>query len=239
MVTVTYAKEHLPYSKQGEPTLDKSHASKYTAEINRRQKRWCKKNGVEFIPVRYFLTGEYGTKRKRPHYHLILFNLNRKLLKDFHTLWPHGSTDLVPLEPGGIDYVTKYLIDEDREKRNRRQRPFNMMTKRPGLGYRYFEKNAKWHKANEGTHIEDQRYYVLVNGHKMNIPRYYKKKIFSPWDMKAHGTLARIKKEKELERLIRSDFENYERKDALRMIAERVKHKHDQIKIKSEKRNKL
>lgn len=234
MLTLTYATEHLPRNDKGIVTLLKKHATEFRKKVQREQK---KRNETL---MRYFLTGEYGTRRKRPHYHLIAFNLSERILRKLPTLWPYGHVDIQQPKANAISYVTKYLIDEDRNLRGQRQKPFNMMSKRPGLGHQYLEKNRTWHKATEGTHVEDQKYYVISNGFKQNIPRYYKKKIFTDWDIKAHGTLARIKKAKELERLISTEFKwCKDRQQAMAMIQQRVKQAHDLIKIKSEKRNKL
>lgn len=50
------------------------------------------------------------------------------------------------------------------------------MSRRPGIGLNYLtEPMLKWHR-------EDDRMYVIKDGYKQAIPRYYRDKIFDPFE---------------------------------------------------------
>lgn len=64
--------------------------------------------------LRYFACGEYGSRTKRPHYHLILWNFPD--MKTLHArlqfvsdAWKNGYCYVVPVTTGGIGYVMKYM----------------------------------------------------------------------------------------------------------------------------------
>lgn len=66
-VTLTYADEHLPYGR----SLCPSHLSSFIKRLRK---------SLDY-PIRYFACGEYGSKFGRPHYHLIIFGLQKQ---DYH-----------------------------------------------------------------------------------------------------------------------------------------------------------
>lgn len=66
-VTLTYSNENLPFFGSLQP----SHLSSYLKRLRK---------SLDY-PIRFFACGEYGTKRKRPHYHLIIFGLKEA---DYH-----------------------------------------------------------------------------------------------------------------------------------------------------------
>lgn len=68
-ITLTYDSFSLPY-KEGKPTLVKKHLSNFIKRLRRN----AEKSGWE-ERIRFFGVGEYGEKRGRPHYHVLLFNI--------------------------------------------------------------------------------------------------------------------------------------------------------------------
>lgn len=126
--------------------------------------------------LRYYAVGEYGTKHGRPHYHAIIFNFqgNEKFLAK---IWPFGIVHIGKVNVRSVMYTTKYVIqcsDQGKEKRNK---PFALMSRRYGLGAWYLtDAMVAWHR-------EDDRNYAIMDGVKVRLPRYYKDKI---WPTKSY-----------------------------------------------------
>lgn len=131
-------------------------------------------------PIRYFLTGEYGDKTNRPHYHIILFNL--KNVYDLEQAWSKdnksiGFIKVGNVTPASIAYVTKYCITKHQFNKYYAEPPFNLMSK--GIGKEYLEKATSYHKDTRNSFV------TLPGGTKQSLPRYYRDKIFSPGQKEA------------------------------------------------------
>jgi hypothetical protein len=182
-ITLTYDDDHLPVTEDGEITLNKRHLQLFLKKL-----RKIDKSGD--IPIRFFATGEYGTLKDRPHYHLILFNLDinkKELVKNLSYAWTdhetdgqiRGYIDIGNVSTESIHYVTKYLMDSPHQHNDTRAKPFNTMSRKPGIGSNYLI-NAKMHRSNN-------QFYAMYNGQKVDLPRYYKDKIFLPGQKKQFG----------------------------------------------------
>lgn len=66
MITLTYNDENLPLDEWNLPTLCKKD---YQDFLKRLRKHFNNKK------IRYFMCGEYGAKRFRPHFHFIIFGI--------------------------------------------------------------------------------------------------------------------------------------------------------------------
>lgn len=160
--TLTYDNAHLPF------TLNWAHGQKF---LNSLRQMLATRN----LPkIRYFASGEYGSRTQRPHYHLILFGLNA-LGAANHTMvqnaWGRGQIRLEPLTPARIAYCAGYT-DKKSDDRFRSvahadpqtgeawQPPFIKMSRNPGLG-----SHAK-------QYAESWRLFAIHNGIKMPPPRY-------------------------------------------------------------------
>ena len=81
-ITLTYSEENLPEE------LSKEHCQKFLKRLRKQNDKYTTKK------LRYYLAGEYGDKTKRPHYHMIVFNLAKILLSSIN--------DYVDTETGEI-----------------------------------------------------------------------------------------------------------------------------------------
>lgn len=127
--------------------------------------------------IRYFACGEYGAKRWRPHYHILVFGLNpNECAQQIVDCWEHGHVD-ISLKPVSdkvsayiVGYVTKKMDEQfsTRAARNTyylsndREAPFLSFSK--GLG-------GEWADA----HV-DQWIHSLTfgfNSRQVPVPRYY------------------------------------------------------------------
>lgn len=168
-VTFTYNDNHLPkiWTNDGNEvmTLDYEDIKKYFKRLRKNTK---------LDNIRYFCVGEYGSKRGRPHYHAIIFNVPN--MQDIVDNWnAKGFVYVEPFNPmlGGGAYLTKYLC-KDVSDFNKKEivKPKLLVSK--GFGKQYITEAVKnWHLENPY-----QNSYVVANGQKVPMPRYLKDKIF-------------------------------------------------------------
>jgi len=151
----------------------------------------CKAEFVRFVKrlrkslaperIRFYGVGEYGTKRFRPHYHVILFGYAPNLLTEcrrrhegyvvlrgsLFDAWPHGEVYSGTVTPASIRYVSNYVKDAlggelAAQVYGERERPFSLMSQ--GLGRRFVDDNAEKLRGDR---------MVTVHGVPQGLPRYY------------------------------------------------------------------
>lgn len=131
-VRLSYRDSSLVYGSQV-PTLYKPHLSLFIRYVRR------------VTECRFFACGEYGDEKNRPHYHVILFLKEQMSKYDVINLvescWHHGFTNVKYFNPKHAYYCAKYTVKsalyEDLEGL---KEPFFLMSRRPGIGYKYVEK---------------------------------------------------------------------------------------------------
>lgn len=166
-LTLTYDDDNLPYS-DNHPTLNKRDLQLFMKRLRKKQAKISPK------PLRFYACGEYGTKTNRPHYHMILFNLSVRLKDKIQETWNLGNVMVGTVTGASIAYTTKYCITKD-EYPEGTLKPFQIMSRKPGLGANYLDTHYDYHK-------NKNRNYTNVNGQKAALPRFYKDKIFSPYE---------------------------------------------------------
>jgi len=122
--------------------------------------------------------GEYGSKRRRPHYHIILFNSDELSIAK---AWcnndrvPIGDVHFGEVSGASIAYTIKYINKgqwKPDHKNDDRYPEFSNMSK--GLGSNFLSEDiVKFHQDNP-----ERAYLTVADGIKIPIPRYYKNKIF-------------------------------------------------------------
>lgn len=167
-ITLTYAGDHLTFTGNRFATLVKSDLQEFFKRLRYAQA------GSAYSGIKYYAVGEYGSKNKRPHYHVILFNAD---IQHIDPAWQLGSIYYGDVGPASVGYCLKYLMKKGQipmHQRDDRLPEFSMMSK--GLGKNYLtDAMVTWHL----DQIEDRLYCTTLDGHKITIPRYYKDKIFS------------------------------------------------------------
>lgn len=177
-----------PRTPNGHGTLSKIDVQLFLKRLRKRQKTYF----PDAKPIKYYACGEYGTLHLRPHYHLIMFNLEPfyALRSEFvaKNIWTHGKVDIVPSNLSTINYTVGYVMKgswkpfADSECNfdeltgeilsDDRQPEFGMMSKNLGLSYL---DEATW-----DYHLDRMIGYVEApNGALLAMPRYYRDKIFS------------------------------------------------------------
>lgn len=99
-VTLTYAEEHLPH----DGSINKRDPQLFLKRLRDRLAR--KDHGRTF---RYYLCGEYGDLKGRPHYHAVLFGLSLLDGEAIARSWKMGHVQCAELTTHRIRYVAKYL----------------------------------------------------------------------------------------------------------------------------------
>lgn len=101
--------------------------------------------------IRFFCAGEYGTKKGRAHWHILLFfqralppniRLRERYLhegKNGEMLWPHGWTYWDEPSAESIRYVTKYVLKDD----DHCWQGMYRFSSQPELGREYFRQLAE------------------------------------------------------------------------------------------------
>lgn len=161
-ITLTYANHKLVW-KSGQPQLHKPHLQNFFKSIRKSHK------------CRYYAIGEYGSRTYRPHYHVLLFgDVPEDVIRK---CWTHGHCHIGRVENRSVMYCLGYMIKGKHwTMTHHRVRPFNTMSRRPGIGANYLTKEMiEWHRS-------DRKNYAVLDGVKRHLPRYYKGKIFSKID---------------------------------------------------------
>lgn len=173
-LTLTYNDENLPRNQFGLPSLRKRDLQLFTKRIRKlNSKVWDKQ-------LRYYSVGEYGTQTQRPHYHSVMFNLHPSVWPKLADTWTHGNTRRDQVNDARIHYVTKYHMnyDKDHSAQLSREAEFATMSRRPGIGATHVQDIEEVARSND-------QLYVINNGFKQRMPRYYRDKIWTPEEREA------------------------------------------------------
>ena len=180
-ITLTYSDLNLPRTKEGYPTLYKKHLQDYIKRLRNENVKYvtktlgCSKKEVKLRsrPLRYYAVGEYGTKTRRPHYHLILFNMDVENIAPVKNQWKFGMSDVGTVTSASINYVTKYMFKQFNRKTDKRTPPFSLMSKKPIIGHDYIQNYGVHHIESESLEVRDQ------NGHVRRLPKAYLRRLFT------------------------------------------------------------
>lgn len=177
-LTLTYSDAALT-----SPRLNYSHFQLFMKSLRERITRdVTNTETIDRLYVPYMVTGEYGDKTKRPHWHAILFNYapedskyhyssdrgdkvyTSKLLQD---LWGNGNIEFGSVTMDSAGYVARYSAkklvhgkDQDHD-----YHPIHKTSSRRAIGRSWIEKYFE-HPFNHG-------YVILPDGTHSKIPRYY------------------------------------------------------------------
>jgi len=164
-VTLTY--ENPPITENGFMNLDKRDLQLFFKKLRKKT-----------TGLKYYAAGEYGGERARPHYHIIMFNVEPYLIE---STWGLGHVHIGEVNEASVGYTLKYMFKPRKiplHQRDDRQREFSLMSK--GLGKNYLSNAVRrWHIDG------DRLYCVIEDGKKISLPRYYRDKIFTPEQLEA------------------------------------------------------
>lgn len=170
-VTLTYDTDHVPISENTFMTLDKFALTNFFKRLRK-----------EVGKLKYYACGEYGTRNKRPHYHIILFGNSNLTENDIISAWidpltksSFGDVYFGKVEPASIRYTVQYYDKGEWRKAHRRDDrlpEFSRMSQ--GIG-------ASFLTASQIKHFlenPEKGYIYDKEGRKIAIPRYYKNRLY-------------------------------------------------------------
>lgn len=174
-ITLTYNSDNLP-----EDGL--IHYSDFQSFMKRLRRYF------EGRKIRFFATGEYGERNKRPHFHAILFGVDfefklgrdGKVVRDrkgvwrnkkyclyqsetLHRLWGKGFCSIGNCSSKSVAYVAKYQLYKLDESNSVQ----HIMRCSKGIGARWCDK-----------YLDEvlKRGYIVSDNQKYSVPRYYLKR---------------------------------------------------------------
>lgn len=180
-VTLTFDNEHLP-----------SDGSVHKSYIQSWLKRFRYRFGDD---IRYLLCGEYGSKRGRPHYHILFFNFDfpdkypwtvrkgniyyrspllESVWRDAYCDTGNGFSVIGDLTAESCAYVSRYITKkvfgaDSKKFYNGLEPEFQLMSRMPGLGRNYLEKYYEGWFNNGFCLLENSQGKKF----RVQIPRYY------------------------------------------------------------------
>jgi len=178
-ITLTYDADHLP----AWASLEKGAFPEFIRSLRKATNK----------RIRYFMSGEYGDERHRPHYHALLFGhqfTDAEFLcrrnghpvyrsDELDRVWKRGLCEIGSVTFESAGYVARYVMkkrqagapdytvfDSETGEVAQRLPEFSLMSRRPGIG-------RGWYDMYGGETYRDDS--VVVNGRAVRPPRYYDK----------------------------------------------------------------
>ena len=182
VVTLTYDDDHLPYHN----SLSYADFQSFIRALRKRLK----------VPIRYFVSGEYGEQRERPHFHACLFGIDFLDKVPWKTssngsslfsspllskVWTFGQALVGEMSPQSAMYVAGYVhkkrtgwrsmefyrrLDEDTGEWFYLEPEFSHCSLKPGIGSGWID------KFGSEVFLGDS---VIVNGKEVPSTKYYDK----------------------------------------------------------------
>lgn len=190
-LTLTYREESLP------PALD-------YRDIQLFLKRWRKNfPGV----IRFFCSGEYGTRTKRPHWHLMIFTTPRPpvdlgLGSVIHPEWDKGFCFVGALSLQSALYTAKYALKNPVKG----EPSVHGMSRRPGLGLPYFTMLGR-HYAERVPFIEQVPNTIKFGSRLLTVDRTAKDR-FEAGYLAAGGALG-VGRSREVSHMVAVAYEQF------------------------------
>lgn len=159
-LTLTYADEFLP--EGGNVRL--RDCQLFFKRCRNQIARWYPNFDTKEYPLKYFLVSEYGSKRGRPHYHLILWNCPLTS-EEIFLCWKLGFVKVKPCVEPTIQYTLKYFACKDFAPDGKKEN-FCVMSK--NLGKQWLADNLSYVKS-----------FVTMPGSnaRIPIPSYYRDRL--------------------------------------------------------------
>lgn len=191
-VTFTYDNEKKPVGCWNLVSLEYSDFQDFMKRL-RKKLRGVSKSVDGRTPIRFFVSGEYGGRTKRPHWHAILFNTRfpdqQRLMNGTYRstmcdeLWKYGNTVIGDVTPRSASYVAGYTLKKVHGARSgehyadvvdmstgevlSRRPELVQMSRSPGIG-------AWWYDRYGSDCFPGDR--AVQEGKCYKVPRYYWKR---------------------------------------------------------------
>lgn len=185
-LTLTYDEKHVKRVDDGRLSLRFRDVQLYLKRI-RKAKYYAK----------YICVGEYGSETHRPHYHILLWT--DCPAEELQNLWKSSKDGslLGLVHYGRITmqsamYTLKYIIQPKQRDVDGIERTRAQFSK--GLGLDYLTSQVyEYHTWD----YEEPQVFSVVDGRKVSLPRYYKNKIFTKYQMRKQCSIVKSRMLKE------------------------------------------
>lgn len=171
-LTLTYSDKYLP-EREGIPSLRFRDVQLFLKQIRKRK-----------YNAKYVCVGEYGPNTQRPHYHCLLWTDCPP--QDLEKIWHRGHIQFGSLTMASAMYTLKYIIQPKNVDRVKRERPRAQFSK--GIGLAYMD-NAAYNYHNDDEN--NPTMFVYLDGRKVALPKYYKDKIFTKYQLREEALKTR------------------------------------------------
>lgn len=176
-LTLTYDDDHLQ-----SPRLMYPDFQAFMKRLREKVNRGLDKDHPSFKKIPVMVTGEYGDKTKRPHWHALIFNYRPNDLVHHYTtdygdrvwtsteltaLWGNGHCEFGNITMDSASYVARYAAKKLTHGKDQEHdyHPIHKTSSRNAIGRSWIERYFK--------HTFENGFVVLPNGEKSKIPRYY------------------------------------------------------------------
>lgn len=195
-LTLTYDNDHLPSSGSLEP-------DEFQKFMKRLYIYFYRRFGIK---IRYYGAGEYGDMTNRPHYHVLVFGARMPDCKFYSEdengilytsetldkIWGKGGCKIGEVNYKTAAYVARYVVKKvDGKKKDdghylsidmdgvltERHPEFSRMSRRPGIGYPYYEKYGHELRTWDNIIVDGRpapsiRYYDVIS-ERVDLKRYH------------------------------------------------------------------
>lgn len=203
-ITLTYSPEKTQITPKGYMTLNKR-------DLQLFMKRLRKVNNQK---LKYYAVGEYGGKTDRPHYHIILFNVD---VETIELSWQLGHIHVGQVTEASTGYTLKYVSKEGKIPKHQnddRLPEFSLMSKKMGANY-LTPQMLRWHK--EENEVINRSYCNLKDGKKIAMPRYYRDKIYDELEkFRIQKHMERLESGKDVNKSREKIIEDMKKEDVIR-----------------------
>jgi len=165
-VTLTYDNEHVPITPKGFLTLQKKDVQTFIRYLRRKQKE----------KIKFLAVGEYGTVNKRPHYHILLFNVRNP--ESIYQSWidnegiQKGEIHIGEVTEKSIAYTLEYISVYEQPLPDWKDIQPTFKLQSTGLGKAWLDKGGRsFLEKNVPT-------FLNVDKTKIGIPKYYKDQVY-------------------------------------------------------------
>jgi len=176
-ITLTYATKNLKTTARNGryASLCKRDLQNFFKRLRKRERKQGNTRNI-----RYLACGEYGTRNKRPHYHVLVFNVQRENIIPAWSILdsPIGQVYFGDCSGKSAAYTVGYTLSVEANRthviRYHLQKEFKLFSK--GIGDQYTTSTAAISHNRRGA----EGHFVTIDGQRKRMPRYYTDRIYTP-----------------------------------------------------------
>lgn len=198
------------------PSLRKVHLQRFIDTIRHRVKKLPAPLNV-FSDFSWFASGEYGSKKGRPHLHIAFYGLPAWLAKKLcGESWHYGTVKVRPLKFGHVNYFLKYVLEDKIDKSHFMNKYFVR-----GMEFPFYSHSKGFGKGLYYEHrLEIGKDGCMYFGDRVvSVPSYWKNKLmyFTDEYVENRDKLLKERQQKDFEQN-GSDYYSYKDMRAMRII---------------------